>query len=75
MNGHLVETRHTSEDCLRVPDNFVAYGHIIHFEWGCENAVCAGWAIIESESEAETFLSVPSIVKNKTKVVKFSQLS
>jgi hypothetical protein len=75
MNRFLVETRHAREDCLKVLDNFVAYGHITHFEWGCENGVCAGWAIIEAENENEALLSVPSLVRNKTKIVKLSQLS
>jgi hypothetical protein len=72
MNKYLVETRHDREDCLHILDHFVAYGHITHFEWGCENGVCAGWAIIEAKDEKEAVLSVPSIVRSKTQVVKLS---
>jgi hypothetical protein len=75
MNRYIIETSHSPEDCLHVLDNFVAYGHITHFEWGCEGGVCAGWAIIEAESEEEALLSVPSLVRNKTKVVKLSKFT
>lgn len=75
MNRYLVETRHEKRDCVNVMKNFIAYGHITHFEWGCENSVCAGWAIIEAESENEALLSVPSLVREKTKVVKLSRFS
>jgi hypothetical protein len=75
MSRYLIETTHDREDCLHVLDNFVTYGHITHFEWGCENGVCAGWAIIDADSEEEALLSVPSLVRNKTKVIKLSKFS
>lgn len=75
MNRYLIETKHEKQDCVNVMKNFIAYGHITHFEWGCENGVCAGWAIIEAENENEALLSVPSLVRNKTMVVKLSKFS
>jgi hypothetical protein len=74
MNRYLIETTHAREDCLHVLDNFVAYGHITHFEWGCENSICAGWAIIEAESE-EGLCFLYQACEDKTKVVKLSKFS
>ncbi|HJY62667.1 MAG TPA: hypothetical protein VJ455_00820 [Ignavibacteria bacterium] len=72
MNRYLVETSHNREDCLHVLDQFVAYGHITHFEWGCESGVCTGWAFLEAESEEQALLSVPSFIRDKARVIKLS---
>lgn len=56
-------------------DNTWVYGHITHFVWGCENGICAGWAIIEAENQDEALLSVPSLVRANTKVIKVSKFS
>jgi len=75
MNRYLIESTHAKEDCLKVLENFAAYGHITHFDWGCENGVCAGWAIIEADNIEEALLSVPPLVRDKTRVVKLSKFS
>ncbi|HEY3250258.1 MAG TPA: hypothetical protein VGK25_03985 [Ignavibacteria bacterium] len=72
MNRYLVESSHNREDCLHVLDQFVAYGHITHFEWGCENGVCTGWAFVEAESEEQALYSVPSFIRDKARAVKLS---
>lgn len=75
MNLYLVETKHTKENCRHIMDNFWVYGHITHFVWGCEQGICTGWAIIEAETEDEALLSVPSLVRNTTKVIRVSRFS
>lgn len=75
MKRYLVETRHKREQCLNVMKNFAAYGHITHFDWGCENGVCTGWAIIEADSMGEALLSVPSLVRNSTRAVEVKKMS
>jgi hypothetical protein len=75
MNRYLVETSHNREDCLHVLDQFVAYGHITHFEWGCESGICSGWAFIEAESEEQALYSVPALLREKTKIVKLSKFT
>ena len=72
MNRYLIETSHNREDCLHVLDQFVAYGHITHFEWGCESGVCKGWAFIEAESEEQALHSVPSFIRDKAKAIQVS---
>ena len=75
MDRYLVETNHNREDCLHILDQFVAYGHITHFEWGCESGVCTGWAILDAESEEQAMLSVPALLRNKSRAVKISKFT
>jgi len=75
MNFYLIESTHTKEDCRHIMQNFWAYGHVTHFVWGCEEGQCAGWAIIEAENEDEALLSVPSLVRNSTKITKVKKFS
>ena len=75
MNRYLVESPHTKEDCLKVLDMFVAYGHITHFEFGCDVGVHSGWVIIEAKNENEALLSVPPMIRNKAKVVRLVKYS
>jgi hypothetical protein len=75
MERFLVETNHDREDCLHILDQFVAYGHITNFEWGCESGICTGWAILEAEDETQALLSVPAIVRSKSRAVKLSRFT
>lgn len=75
MNRYLIETSHDREDCLHVLDQFVAYGHITNFEWGCESGICSGWAIIEAEDENQARYSVPAFIREKAKVIKLSKFT
>lgn len=75
MKRFLIKTKHKREQCLNVMKNFAAYGHITHFDWGCENGVCIGWAIIEADSAGEALLSVPSLVRNTTRAIEVNKFS
>ena len=75
MDRYLVETNHNREDCLHILDQFVAYGHITHFEWGCESGVCTGWAILDAESEEQALYSVPVPLRSKSRAVKLSRFT
>jgi hypothetical protein len=75
MDRYLVETSHDREDCLHVLDQFVAYGHITHFEWGCENGVCTGWAFVDAENEEQALFSVPAFLREKARAVKVSHFT
>ncbi len=75
MNRYMVETSHNREDCLHVLDEFVIHGHITHFEWGCESGVCTGWAFVEAESEEQALYAVPSLIRNKARVIKLSKFT
>jgi len=58
-----------------VLDEFVIHGHITHFEWGCESGVCTGWAFVEAESEEQALYAVPSLIRNKARVIKLSKFT
>lgn len=75
MERYMVESFHNRKDCLHVLDEFVVYGHITHFEWGCENGVCKGWAIVEAESPEEALLSVPALVRPKATAYQLSKFT
>jgi hypothetical protein len=75
MNRYLVETNHDRVDCLHVLDQFVAYGHITHFEWGCESGICTGWAFVDAENEEQAILSVPTLLRNKARVIKITKFT
>jgi hypothetical protein len=48
----------------------LAAGYLTHFYWGCKSGQHCGWAIIEADSEKEALMVVPSLVRNKARVVK-----
>ena len=75
MDRYLIETPHSAQDCKLLIDQVYAMGYIYHFDWGCKSGVHTGWAIIEAENEAEARLTVPSIVRNKARVVKVERFS
>jgi len=73
MDRYLIETPHTAEDCHLLVDQVYAMGYLYHFDWGCQDGVHCGWAIIEAENEAEARLAVPSIIRNKARVIKLNK--
>jgi len=75
MNRYLIETSHTLEDCLHVLDLILAHGFITHYDWGCEDGIHTGWAIVEADNTAEALLSVPPLVRNKARAVKLNKFS
>ena len=75
MDRYLIETPHTANECKLLVGQVYAMGYLHHFEWGCPDGVHSGWAIIEAENEAEARLAVPSIVRNKAKVVKLTKFT
>jgi hypothetical protein len=75
MNKYLIETTHTKEDCLHVLDLILAYGFITHYDWGCEDGVHMGWAIVEADSNSEALLSVPPLIRDKARAVKLKKFT
>lgn len=75
MDRYMVESFHDRDDCLHVLDEFVVYGHITHFDWGCESGTCKGWTIVEADSPEEALLSVPAMVRPKAVAYKLSKFS
>jgi hypothetical protein len=70
MDRFLIETPHAERDCRLVLEQLQAMGYLHNFDWGCEDGVHCGWAIIEAESEAQARLAVPSIARGEARVIR-----
>ncbi len=73
MNRYLVETKHAAEDCHHVVEQFIYHGFVMNFEWGCDDGVHTGWAMLESENEAEALLAVPAALRSKARAIRLSK--
>lgn len=73
MERYLIETPHTAQECHLLVGQVYAMGYLHNFDWGCMDGVHSGWAIIEAENEAQARLAVPSIVRNKARVVRLNK--
>jgi hypothetical protein len=75
MKRYLVETPHSAEECEKLIKQVYAMGYLYHFDWGCDDGVHSGWAIIEAENEADARLTVPSLVRRSAKVVRLTKFT
>jgi len=75
MDRYLIESTHSKEDCLHALDLILAHGYITHYDWGCEDGIHTGWAIVEADSNSEALLSVPPLIRDKARAVKLKKFS
>ena len=75
MNRYLVESTHAAEECHHVVEQFIYYGHIMNFEWGCGAGVHCSYAMVESENESGALLSVPPNLRSKARAIKLSKFT
>jgi hypothetical protein len=75
MNRYLIESSHTEKDCHRVVEQFINYGYIINFDWGCECGVHSSWAIVEAENESDALLTVPSLLRSKARAIRLNKFT
>jgi hypothetical protein len=75
MNRYLVESEHTDEDCHHVVEQFVFFGYIMHFDWGCNAGVHSCWAIVEAHNEQEALLSVPAMLRGKARAIQLNKFT
>ena len=71
MHRYLVISPHTAEDCKMAIKEFRKYnaGFLTHFEWGCLDDDHTAYAIIEAESHENAKMSVPTIFREKSRVI------
>ena len=74
MNRYMVISGHTEQDCRQAVKYFAEFyaGYITHFEWGCKDNDHNAYAIIEADSHEEALMSVPSLLRDKTRVIKLT---
>lgn len=70
MDRYLIESPHDEVDCENIFRQLAAAGYLHNFEWGCEDGVHCGWAIIETDSPAHASQIVPWSVREKARVIK-----
>jgi hypothetical protein len=75
MTHFLIESPHTEKDCAMIVKETMAIGYLTHFYWGCKKDDHRGWAIIEAENEKEALLSVPSLLRGKSKAIQIVQFN
>jgi hypothetical protein len=77
MAEFLIESPHTSQECMQVIDDTLSKGSNVlsKFEWGCMSGEHTGWALVKAKSESDAKKLVPSRVRGKTRVVKVSKIS
>jgi hypothetical protein len=73
MERFLVESPHTAHGCKLAVKQIHSMGYLNKFEWGCEDGVHTGWAILEAESAAQALAVVPAVIRDKARAVKLSQ--
>ena len=59
MERYLVESHHTEEDCHHVVEQFIFHGLINNIDWGCEDGVHVGWAIVDVENKDLAMVMIP----------------
>ena len=68
---YLIESPHTKEECLQALDETLARGpqNLAQFDWGCMAGQHVGWATVNAGSESEARNMVPSVVRDKARIV------
>jgi hypothetical protein len=75
MPQFLVESPHTQEDCDKMIKMTQAMGYLTHYYWGCKVGDHRGWAMIEAENPQEALLSVPPLIRHKSKAIEIVQFN
>lgn len=69
MKWYLVESPHTSEECVQTLQQVLAAGYLTHFFWGCKAGDHTGYVIFEAESKEEALMAVPAFVRPKARAI------
>lgn len=74
MERYILISSHTSQDCKMAIKHFMHYnpGFLTHFEWGCMDNDHSAYAIVEAESHESALMAVPTILREKTRVIKLT---
>ncbi len=77
MARYLIETHHTPEQCLADLDTVLeqAPGLLQRLEWGCSKGVHMGWTVLEASSAEEAARQVPSVMRDRTRVVEIQRFT
>ncbi len=67
MAKYIVESPHTSEECLQALDGLLEKGEdtLKKFAFGCKSGEHTGWAYEDANSEKEALELVPEFIRDK----------
>jgi hypothetical protein len=74
MKRYIVISPHTAEECKMAVKEFRIFnaGFLTRFEWGCLDDDHTAYTIINAESHEEAKMSVPSLFREKAKIVELT---
>jgi hypothetical protein len=77
MARYLIESPHTTEECLRALDEILAGGPgaLAKYDFGCMSGDHTGYCIVEAGSESDARNAVPSFLRSKTRIVKVDKFT
>lgn len=75
MNRYIIESKHTEAECHHILEQFVYFGFIYNFDWGCQDGVHSGWAIVPAENEQEALLAVPASLRSSAQAVRLNKFT
>lgn len=75
MDRYIIESIHTEETCTLLLDEVSAMGYLHNFEWGCDDGVHCGWAIIEADSQEQALMVVPSLARDTARAIRLVKFS
>lgn len=73
MDRFLVESSHTTHNCKLAVKSIQSLGYLNNFEWGCNDGIHTGWAIIEAENADQALGIVPVFIRDKARAVRLSK--
>lgn len=71
MDRYLVESTHDLDSCHKILDLVLAQGYLANFDWGCDDGVHCGWAIIDADNHSMALMSVPPLVRGNARAIRF----
>jgi hypothetical protein len=77
MARYLIESPHTTEECLRALDELLARGPgvLAKYDFGCMSGDHTGYVIVEASGESEARETVPTFLRGKARIVKVDKFT
>ena len=77
MARYLIESPHTTEECLSALDEILVRGPgaLAKYDFGCMSGDHTGYVIVEAGSESEARENVPSFLRGKARIVKVDKFT
>lgn len=77
MARYLIESPHTTEECLRALDEILVRGPgaLAKYDFGCMSGDHTGYCIVEAGSESEAKETVPTFLRGKARIVKVDKFT